>query len=239
VPRDDAHDRALGSRVPLHASGVGKAIFAALPDEQIEAIVKVKGLPRITENTITAPETMWASLRVIRQRGFSFDDEEHLSARAASPRRSTTSTPRSGRDLARGAGLAPARFAHQAARADRRPHRRGHHEGSSAGAGRIRISAAARREAMTLIVARAPEAPAPLWRARLRLVARAVKHVLPPTIFFFFGFNLILFTRWMTLEEHGIPFTNFFARRSPRCWSARRCWWSTTCASCAASTVRR
>jgi transcriptional regulator of acetoin/glycerol metabolism len=38
----------------------------------------VKGLPRITENTITAPETMWASLRVIRQRGFSFDDEEHL-----------------------------------------------------------------------------------------------------------------------------------------------------------------
>lgn len=68
----------LGSRVPLHASGVGKAIFATLPDEQIDAILKVKGLPRITENTITSPETMWASLKVIRQRGFSFDDEEHL-----------------------------------------------------------------------------------------------------------------------------------------------------------------
>jgi IclR family acetate operon transcriptional repressor len=68
----------IGSRVPLHASGVGKAIFATLPDEQIDAIFKVKGLPRITDNTITSPETMWASLRVIRQRGFSFDDEEHL-----------------------------------------------------------------------------------------------------------------------------------------------------------------
>jgi IclR family acetate operon transcriptional repressor len=68
----------LGSRVPLHASGVGKAIFASLPDEQIEAILKVKGLPRITDNTITSAETMWASLRVIRQRGWSFDDEEHL-----------------------------------------------------------------------------------------------------------------------------------------------------------------
>ena len=67
----------LGSRVPLHASGVGKAIFASLPDEQIEAIMKVKGLPRITDNTITSSETMWASLRVIRQRGWSFDDEEH------------------------------------------------------------------------------------------------------------------------------------------------------------------
>jgi len=67
----------LGSRVPLHASGVGKAIFAALPDQQIDAILKVKGLPRITENTIVAMETMWAALRVIRQRGYSFDDEEH------------------------------------------------------------------------------------------------------------------------------------------------------------------
>jgi IclR family acetate operon transcriptional repressor len=77
----------LGSRVPLHASGVGKAIFAALPDEQIDAILKVKGLPRITGNTITSPETMWSSIRVIRQRGWSFDDEEHaLSTRCvASP----------------------------------------------------------------------------------------------------------------------------------------------------------
>jgi IclR family acetate operon transcriptional repressor len=68
----------LGSRAPLHASGVGKAIFAALPNEQIDAILKVRGLPRITESTIVAPETMWAALRVIRQRGWSFDDEEHL-----------------------------------------------------------------------------------------------------------------------------------------------------------------
>jgi IclR family acetate operon transcriptional repressor len=67
----------LGSRVPLHASGVGKAIFAAMPDDEIEAILKVKGLPRITANTITSPETMWAAIRVIRQRGWSFDDEEH------------------------------------------------------------------------------------------------------------------------------------------------------------------
>lgn len=68
----------LGSRVPLHASGVGKAIFAALANEQIDAIMKVRGLPRITGNTVTAPETMWASIRVVRQRGWSFDDEEHL-----------------------------------------------------------------------------------------------------------------------------------------------------------------
>jgi len=63
---------------------------------------------------------------------------------------------------------------------------------------------------MTLFVARAPEAPAPLWRRAFDWWLAQVRHVLPPTIFFFVGFNLILFTRWMTLEEHGIPFTNFF-----------------------------
>ncbi len=85
----------LGSRVPLHASGVGKAIFAAMPDDEIEAILKVKGLPRITGNTITSPETMWASdpgdppaRLVVRRR------RARAIARAAWPRRSTTSTPK-------------------------------------------------------------------------------------------------------------------------------------------------
>lgn len=67
----------LGSRVPLHASGVGKAIFASLPDDQIEAILRVKGLPKLTHNTIIAPEVMRQCLAQIRQRGYSFDDEEH------------------------------------------------------------------------------------------------------------------------------------------------------------------
>src|ERR1043166_3050117 len=67
----------LGSRVPLHASGAGKALFAALSDEQIGALMTVKGLPAHPRNTVVAAETMWARLRVIRQRGYSFDDEEH------------------------------------------------------------------------------------------------------------------------------------------------------------------
>src|SRR6476646_7892744 len=53
--------------------------------------------------------------------------------------------------------------------------------------------------------------PAPLWRRAFDWWLVQVKHVLPPTIFFFFGFNLILFTRWATLQEQGIPFTNFYA----------------------------
>jgi len=63
---------------------------------------------------------------------------------------------------------------------------------------------------MTLSVPNDSGAPAPLWRRALDWWLAQVKHVLPPTIFFFFGFNLILFTRWMTLQEHGIPYNDFF-----------------------------
>ena len=36
-----------------------------------------------------------------------------------------------------------------------------------------------------------------------------IKHVLPPTIFFFVGFCLILWTKQLILEEHGIEFSGF------------------------------
>ena len=38
-----------------------------------------------------------------------------------------------------------------------------------------------------------------------------MKHALPPTIFFLVGFNLIVLTKRLILEEHSIEFTGFFA----------------------------
>jgi hypothetical protein len=51
----------------------------------------------------------------------------------------------------------------------------------------------------------------PLWRRAFDWWLAQVKHALPPTIFFLFGFNLILFTVWTTLDVYGIPLTNFLA----------------------------
>src|SRR6516225_8044415 len=52
--------------------------------------------------------------------------------------------------------------------------------------------------------------------ARGRFLRRAfdwwvaqVKHALPPTIFFFVGFNLVLWTKRLILEEQGIEFSGF------------------------------
>lgn len=67
----------LGSRVPLHASGVGKALLAAMSDDRVNDTLHQKGLARITPNTIHTPAKLWSELQNIRRQGFSYDDEEH------------------------------------------------------------------------------------------------------------------------------------------------------------------
>ena len=49
----------------------------------------------------------------------------------------------------------------------------------------------------------------PFWRRALAGCVREMKHVLPPTIFFFIGFNLMLWTKRMILQEQHIEFSGF------------------------------
>jgi len=56
----------------------------------------------------------------------------------------------------------------------------------------------------------AASAPMPFPRRAFDWCLAQVKHVLPPTIFFFIGFNLILWTKRMILEAHGIDYRGFF-----------------------------
>jgi hypothetical protein len=55
----------------------------------------------------------------------------------------------------------------------------------------------------------AASAPTSLLRRLFYWWLAQVKHVLPPTIFFFIGFNLILWTKRLILEEHGVKFNGF------------------------------
>jgi len=53
-------------------------------------------------------------------------------------------------------------------------------------------------------------APPPFRRRAFDWWLAQVKHALPPTIFFFVGFNLILLTKRLILREHDIEFSGFF-----------------------------
>jgi hypothetical protein len=56
----------------------------------------------------------------------------------------------------------------------------------------------------------ATSTPAPFPRRAFDWWLAQVKHALPPTIFFFVGFNLILWTKRLILEEHGVEFRGLF-----------------------------
>jgi IclR family transcriptional regulator, acetate operon repressor len=68
---------AIGDRVRLHCTGVGKAILAAFPDEKMEDIVQRTGLPGFTENTITTLDELKREMEQTRLRGYSIDRGEH------------------------------------------------------------------------------------------------------------------------------------------------------------------
>src|ERR1700736_4981453 len=66
----------VGGRVPMVTSGVGKAVLATYSDEDVGAIVRHHGMPRLTEKSIVRPSDLFKELATIRKQGFAVDDEE-------------------------------------------------------------------------------------------------------------------------------------------------------------------
>ena len=67
----------LGSRSPIHASGVGKAMLANMPEQRVTRILQQRGLARYTDRTIDNPAMLRDELEQVRQHGYALDDEEH------------------------------------------------------------------------------------------------------------------------------------------------------------------
>lgn len=65
-----------GTRGPIHASGIGKALLAYHSDEAIERIMREQGLTAFTARTITDQRRLLEELAAIRARGWAMDDEE-------------------------------------------------------------------------------------------------------------------------------------------------------------------
>ncbi len=66
-----------GIRVPLHCSGVGKALLAALPEIEAGAVLEGGRAVGLTGKTITDRESLLRELAASRERGYAIDDEEH------------------------------------------------------------------------------------------------------------------------------------------------------------------
>ena len=66
----------VGGRVAMVASGVGKAVLATYSDEDVNAIIRHHGMPRLTEKSIVRPSDLFKELETVRRQGYAIDDEE-------------------------------------------------------------------------------------------------------------------------------------------------------------------
>lgn len=67
----------VGKRVPVHCTALGKALLAYLEEKETEKILKEKGLPRFTDNTVTDEEEIKKELHKVKEQGFAQDREEY------------------------------------------------------------------------------------------------------------------------------------------------------------------
>lgn len=66
----------VGKQVSLHCTALGKALAAWLPETAVERIVSEHGLMRYNDNTICSFRKLKEELALVRERGYSLDDEE-------------------------------------------------------------------------------------------------------------------------------------------------------------------
>lgn len=66
----------IGNVSPMHCTGNGKLLLLNYSPEQLDELLRRKGLPRYTEHTLTTRAALEAELERIRSDGFAYDNEE-------------------------------------------------------------------------------------------------------------------------------------------------------------------
>ena len=67
----------VGSRIPLYCSGVGKALFSELSEEEIRAVWNESEIKKLTPHTITELSELFERVGEVRKNGYAVDDEEN------------------------------------------------------------------------------------------------------------------------------------------------------------------
>lgn len=68
---------AIGKRVPVHSSSLGKVLLTSLDDDMILKLLNKRGLPRFTPKTITDPEQLLKEIHQAKINGYAVDNEEN------------------------------------------------------------------------------------------------------------------------------------------------------------------
>jgi IclR family pca regulon transcriptional regulator len=66
----------VGSRLPAHATAMGRVLLAELPQQELDSFLETTPLERYTEHTIGSEDALRAELAQVRAQGWAFVDQE-------------------------------------------------------------------------------------------------------------------------------------------------------------------
>jgi DNA-binding IclR family transcriptional regulator len=67
----------IGNRRYLHSTALGKCFLAGLPEKEVSRLMRIKGQPRLTANTLVTKPALIAELTRVRKLGYAIDDQEN------------------------------------------------------------------------------------------------------------------------------------------------------------------
>lgn len=75
-PRPNAIASMAGKFTHAHVSSMGKVILAHMPRAEVDAVIRQRGLPRLTKHTIVSPAALMDELDMIRDHHYAMNNEE-------------------------------------------------------------------------------------------------------------------------------------------------------------------
>ncbi len=67
----------IGLRMPLYCTAMGRAILAALPDEQVRELLAHQQFEQLTPHTVCSMDELLDILAIVREKGFATETEEN------------------------------------------------------------------------------------------------------------------------------------------------------------------
>jgi DNA-binding IclR family transcriptional regulator len=67
----------IGNRRLPHATALGKVLLAGMPDKEVLRTIRVKGLPSLTDQTLTTKVAVMSEIAQVREQGWALDNREN------------------------------------------------------------------------------------------------------------------------------------------------------------------
>jgi IclR family transcriptional regulator, KDG regulon repressor len=67
----------VGNRRYLHSTALGKVLLSGLPEKEVQRLIRIQGLPKLTPRTLSTRQALAGELENVRRQGYAMDDEEN------------------------------------------------------------------------------------------------------------------------------------------------------------------